>query len=118
MKKYAKIIDNTTNECEVGLGTNDEFYISIGMEKMDVEQAYNGAWYLKGYVPEPPAPTYDEISELRKRYRREHIDDNTAERSRKIANDTWTDEDEEAYLALDREVTEYIEANFPYPVGE
>ena len=53
---------------------------------------------------------------MRINYRREHIDDQTAERSRKMANGTWTDEDEQNYLALDAEVTAWIEENLPYPV--
>lgn len=53
MLKYAKIINEETKQCDIGTGTNTEFYKSIGMTKMDVEQAYNGAWYLVGYVPQP-----------------------------------------------------------------
>ena len=60
MKKYAKIIDEETKDCEVGLGTNTTFYKSIGMTEMDVEQAYNGNWYVEGYAPEKPALTYIE----------------------------------------------------------
>ena len=51
MKKYAQIIDNETKLCNVGIGTNTDFYKSIGMELLDVEQAYNGQWYLQGYAP-------------------------------------------------------------------
>ena len=51
MKKYAQIIDNETKLCNVGIGTNEEFYKSIGMELLDVEQGYNGLWYLQGYAP-------------------------------------------------------------------
>lgn len=51
MKKYAKIIDNITKACEVGVGTNTDFYKSIGMTEMEVEQAYDGSYYLKGYAP-------------------------------------------------------------------
>ena len=58
--KYAKIINNETKQCEVGIGSNIEFYQSIGMSEMDVEQAYNGAWYLVGYSPLKPEPTYAE----------------------------------------------------------
>ena len=115
MLKYAKIINEETKECDVGLGTDSEYYESIGMTEMDVEQAYNGNWYVEGYAPEKPAPTHDEIKELRKQYRQQHIDDNTAERSRRQANGTWTEADEEAYLALDAEVTAWIEENLPYP---
>ena len=51
---YAKIINEETKSCEVGLGTNIAFYQSIGMSEMEVEQAYDGSWYLKGYAPEKP----------------------------------------------------------------
>ena len=68
--------------------------------------------------PEPHVPTYEEVRQMRIKYRREHIDDQTAERSRKQANGTWTADDEAAYLALDAEVTAWIEENLPYPVEE
>lgn len=115
MKKYAKIINEQTKQCDVGLGTNTEFYKSIGMSEMDVEQAYTGNWYVEGYAPEKPEPTHDEVSKMREEYRKEHIDSKTAERSRKTANGTWTAEDERAYLDLDAEVTAYINEHFPYP---
>ena len=115
MIKYAKIINEETKQCEVGIGTNAEYYKSIGMAEMDVERAYTGDWYVAGFAPEEPAPTKEDIKQLRKEYRQAHIDDNTAERSRKIANGSWTEEDEAAYLALDAEVTAYIEENLPYP---
>lgn len=54
MLKYAKIINNKTMLCEVGIGTNIEYYKSVGMTEMEVEKAWNGDWYLKGYVPEKP----------------------------------------------------------------
>lgn len=60
MKKYAKIINEETKQCDVGLGNNIAYYISDGMVEMDVEQSYTGAWYLKGYAPPKPAPTYQE----------------------------------------------------------
>ena len=52
MFKYAKIINNKTMLCEVGIGTNTDFYKSIGMTEMEVEQAYNGSWYVSGYAPQ------------------------------------------------------------------
>lgn len=116
MLKYAKIINEETKLCEVGLGTNAEFYKSIGMSEMEVEKAYTGDWYVKGYCPEKPAPTWEEIDQLRIEYRKEHIDDKTIARMRKTANGTWTEEDEQAYLELDAEVTAYIEEHYPYPV--
>lgn len=51
---YAKIINEETKQCEVGTGTNTAFYESIGMTDMDVEQGYDGAWYVKGYAPSKP----------------------------------------------------------------
>lgn len=49
-----------TNQIVAGLGTNTAFYASIGMTEMEVEQAYNGSWYLKGYAPAKPEPTLEE----------------------------------------------------------
>ena len=44
--------DNETKKClEVGTGTNTDFYKSIGMEDLEVEKAYDGSYYLKGYAP-------------------------------------------------------------------
>ena len=54
MKKYAKVINEETKACEVGLGTNSEFYASLGMKKQEVEQSYTGDWYLAGYAPKKP----------------------------------------------------------------
>ena len=51
---YAKIENEETKQVSVGTGTNTEFYRSIGMSEMEVEQAWNGLWYLKGYAPEKP----------------------------------------------------------------
>lgn len=66
MLKYAKIENEETKRCSVGLGTNTEFYKSIGMVEMDVEQSYNGSWYIAGYVPEKPEEVMieEEITEL------------------------------------------------------
>jgi len=64
---------------------------------------------------EPFAPTHEDIRQMRVQYRKTHIDDKTLERNRRIANNTWSEEDEAEYLALDAEVTAYIEENFPYP---
>ena len=54
MIQYAKVIDEETKKVDVGLGTNDKFYESIGMTKMDVEKAYDNHWYLAGYAPSKP----------------------------------------------------------------
>ena len=54
MLKYAKIINEETKQCEVGIGTNSKFYESIGMQEIDVEQDWLGQWYVMGYAPEKP----------------------------------------------------------------
>lgn len=91
MKMYAKIIDEATGAVEVGVGDPDavfkvetviieepteenpegkteqrtlyvrDFYESMGMSLLDVEQAYNGGWYIAGKAPAPPEPTTEEI---------------------------------------------------------
>ena len=60
MLKYAKVINDETKQCEVGLGTNTAFYQKLGMTEQDVEQAYNGQWYLSGHAPVKPEPTLEE----------------------------------------------------------
>ena len=68
-KKHAKITNEETKACSVGIGTDENFYKSIGMTMMEVEQAYNGQWYLKGYAPAKPEPTLEEqVSSLEQTY--------------------------------------------------
>ena len=69
MLKFAKITNEKTKACQVGLGTNEKFYRAIGMTEMEVEQTYNGQWYLKGYAPAKPEPTLEEqVSSLEQTY--------------------------------------------------
>lgn len=51
MKKYARISNDATKTVDIAKGTDIEFFKSIGMVEMDVEQAPNGQWYVAGYVP-------------------------------------------------------------------
>ncbi len=52
MFKYAKVINKETGLCNVGVGTNADFYKSIGMVELDVQQSdIDGAWYLKDKCP-------------------------------------------------------------------
>ena len=60
MITYAQIVDKQTKLVVVGTGTDKAYYQSIGMTQMDVEQAYNGVWYVKGYAPAKPEPTIEE----------------------------------------------------------
>lgn len=63
-KKYAKIIDEETYQVQIGAGCTDEYYEEIGMTEMEVEQAYNGLWYVAGHAPAIPEPTPEEIKQL------------------------------------------------------
>lgn len=72
---YAKIINEETKACEVGTGTNTAFYQSIGMSEMEVEQGYDGQWYLKGYVPEKPIKEKEaEVRAIRNSYLEKYVD--------------------------------------------
>lgn len=55
MQKYAKIVNEETGACIVGIGDDAEYYESQGMTLMDVEQATDGGWYLTGKAPAPSA---------------------------------------------------------------
>ena len=92
---YAKIIDEKTKQCEVGIGTNVEFYKSIGMSEMDVEQAYDGSWYVKGFAPEKP--TEQKESEAR------------AERDRRLDAMRWRIERYQTQTSAGLETTDTAE---------
>lgn len=56
MQKYAKVVNEETGACIVGLGDGEaaaEYYESQGMTIMEVEQADSGGWYLAGMAPRP-----------------------------------------------------------------
>lgn len=52
-KKYAKFNDDGKT-LQVGLGTDEDFYKSIGMELMSVEKGWDGTYYKEGQAPEKP----------------------------------------------------------------
>ena len=52
MLKYAKITNKETGLCEVGIGSNTDFYKSIGMVQLDVKQSdIDNKWYLVEKCP-------------------------------------------------------------------
>lgn len=66
MYTYARIINEETGLCEVGLGTNTSFYQSIGMTPLDVQQSdIDNAWYLAEKCPMKT----DEAKELEEKER-------------------------------------------------
>lgn len=118
MKKYAKIINEETKLCEVGLGTNSAYYQSIGMTEMEVEQAYDGNWYLSGFAPEKPAPTYEEVKATRASLYASEVDPLMAEYNRKKTFNLFAEGEEAELLAkIEAKVAE-IKENNPYPVVE
>ena len=120
MKKYAKVINEETKICDVGLGTNTEFYKSIGMTEMDVEQAYDGNWYVVGYAPEEPAPTEEEQRQKRAEAYRVEVDPITLQISRLRDEEQTTEIVEKINELLQKrnELVVDIQERYPYPVGE
>lgn len=118
MLKYAKIINEETKQCEVGVGTNTEFYKSIGMTEMDVEQAYNGYWYVKGYAPEKPLPTNEEQRQARANAYLQEIDPLHSQKQRRTILGTWTEEDEAEYVEKVKSLSENINNRYPYMENE
>lgn len=115
MLKYAKIINNETKQCDVGLGDNEKYYKSIGMTEMEVEESYNNLWYVKGYAPIQPVDEYNaEQQKKRSSAYTERTDPLTLRKMRKQALGEWTDEDEAQYVAEIQAISEQINKEFPY----
>ena len=55
MKAFAQVINEETKACLIGSGTNEVFYEKIGMTEQEIEQGYDGKWYMAGYAPKKPA---------------------------------------------------------------
>ena len=52
MLKYCKIVNKEKGLIEIGLGTDTDFYKSIGFTLQEVEEI-DGIWYLQGKAPAP-----------------------------------------------------------------
>lgn len=117
MKKYAKVINEEAKLCEVGLGTNSDFYQSIGMVEMEVEQAYNGSWYVEGFAPIKPEPTKEEQQQAREDAYKTEVDPITCHIQR-LGDEEQTPETiaKIAQLVEERKTkVEEIKARYPYP---
>lgn len=113
---YALIINENTKQCEVGTGTNKDFYQSIGMTEMEVEQAYNGQWFLKGYAPLKPEPTDEEQRKNREIAYTQEVDPITCHINRLI-DEEQTPEIEQEIIDLKQERSakvEEIKKRYPY----
>lgn len=52
MIKYAQLINEKTGLCSIGTGTDVDFYKSIGMTELDVQQSdIDNSWYLVDKCP-------------------------------------------------------------------
>lgn len=93
MLKYAKIINEEIKSVIVGVGDDTNFYKSQGMTLMDVEESeVDGSWYVKGYAPKKPAPTQEDIDNLRRISYEEKTDGLISEYIRKQILGTLTPE--------------------------
>ena len=117
---YAKIINNETKEVVVVENATREFIEANGFTEMDVEQAYNGFWYVEGYAPEEPAPTEEEQRQKREQAYTLEVDPITCHISR-LADEEQTPEIEQEIAELKQERSakvEEIKERYPYPVDE
>ena len=113
MLKYAKIINEETKQCEVGIGTNITFYKSIGMVEMEVEQAYNGHWFLKGYTPLKPEPTDEEQKQKRAVAYTQEVDPITAHIQR-LRDEEGSEEKIKELIEQRKQKVEEIKKRYPY----
>ena len=92
MKKHAKIIDEVKGTVEVGLGSDINFYKSIGMESLDVDIGYDGNWYLSNKLP---LQSIDELKEQKIK----QIDKETSESI--LSGFRYTIKDKERFFSYD-----------------
>ena len=85
---------------------------------MEVEQAYDGQWYLVGYAPEKPEPTKEEQQQARANAYAAEVDPLMSEYNRKKTFNLFEEgEEEELMKAIQDKVAE-IKERFPYTIEE
>lgn len=66
MLKFAKIVNEETGLCEVGVGTDIDFYKSVGMSEMDVEKSEKDQqWYIADKCPHYTPEEKEEMEQER-----------------------------------------------------
>lgn len=95
MKLLAKISNEKTKQVDVADLRQKDHFEKIGFSEQEVEQAWNGSWYLKGYAPEKPAE--QKAAEAR------------AERDRRINAIRWRIERYQTQAAAGMETTDTAE---------
>ena len=69
MRLLAKISNEETKQVDVADLRQKEHFEKIGFSEQEVEQAYDGSWYLKGYAPEKPIEQKEaEVRAVRNQY--------------------------------------------------
>ena len=160
MLKYAKVENEETKECIVGIGDPNAIYRietvqeedgseewteqvevihkepkykdvekviyvrdfweqELGLTEQEVEQAYNGNWYLLGYAPVKPAQTKEEISVTRKRLYTDLVDPLTSQIQR-LRDEEQTERIISQIESLKNERSELvkkIKEENPYPIS-
>ena len=114
MKKYAKIVNNELKTVDIAEGKDYGYFLSLGFTEKEVEQAYNGQWYLKGYCPEKPALTREQVEAKRQSEYRSKVDPITAELTRLIQEDIEAERILEL-KALREQMVDKIKEENPYP---
>lgn len=124
MKKFAKIENEETKVVSVGTGTDIEFYKAVGMTEMEVEQGYNGSWYLQGYAPEKPQELIEaEALAKAKQERASEVDrltvevegmvfdaDETSQARMSVAASSMTDDETNVWVLHDNSVVQVTKA--------
>lgn len=105
-------------------GTRDnvkrlEEWAEYGYEKTDDKyvQGYDGKWYVEGQEPEKPAPTYEEVRQVRENLYREQKDPITCQ-IQSLRDEEQTEEvvaEIEALKIKRAEIVAEIKENNPYP---
>ena len=88
------------------------------MEEMEVEQAYDGSWYVLGFAPVKPEPTKEEQQKVRQEAYRAKVDPITCHINR-LKDEEQTPEviAEIASLVEERKTkVEEIKQRYKYPV--
>lgn len=113
---YAREINQETKEYEV---INQEDAKAKGWKQYDVEfEMKTSKWYLVGYIPAAPEPTYEEVKETRANLYASEVDPLMAEYNRKKTFNLFEEGEEAELLAeIEKRVAE-IKENNPYPVEE
>lgn len=120
MKKYAKLLDKETGLVSVSLAADPDmpYFTEHGYAYLDVEQAYNGNWYLTGYAPVKPAPTHEEVRKTRSQAYANEVDPLMAEYNRKKLFELFTKNEETELLEKIESAVKAIKESNPYPVEE